>query len=156
MTRLRASASLAPVSRPHAAVCKPPEGVALDLVLVPAVVALAALMDVVAGEPPAAIHPVVWMGRLIAALERRRPRGRPRAELAFGVLLVLVVAGACGAAAVALTLALDRLPWWLALPLAAAALKTTFSLRGLVAAGGACRRPWPPTPPRLAPSWPRW
>ena len=37
--------------------------------------------------------------------------------------------------AVALTLALDRLPWWLALPLAAAALKTTFSLRGLVAAG---------------------
>jgi adenosylcobinamide-phosphate synthase len=128
------SASLAPVFAARAPLHASPEGVALDPVLVPAVVALAALIDVAAGEPPAALHPVVWMGRLIAALERRRPRGRPRAELAYGVFLVLVVAGVCGAGAVALTLAFDHLPWWLAVPLSAAALKTTFSLRGLVAA----------------------
>ena len=94
-----------------------------------------ALIDVALGEPPNALHPVVWMGRLIGALERRRPRSRPGAEFAYGVLIVLVTAGAAFAAGLVLTLVLDRLPWWLALPIGAYALKTTFSLRGLVRAG---------------------
>jgi adenosylcobinamide-phosphate synthase len=51
------------------------------------------------------------------------------------VLIVLVTAGAAFAAGLALTLVLDRLPWWLALPVGAYVLKTTFSLRGLVRAG---------------------
>ena len=54
-----------------------------------ATVALAGLLDVAFGEPPDALHPVAWMGRLIAVLERRRPRGRPRAELAYGALIVV-------------------------------------------------------------------
>lgn len=99
------------------------------------IVALAGLIDVTLGEPPAAIHPVVWMGRLIGALESRRPLDRPRSELAYGVLVVLVVTGLCAAGALALTALLAWLPWWLALPVGAAALKTTFSLRGLVSAG---------------------
>ncbi|MGE5228842.1 MAG: adenosylcobinamide-phosphate synthase CbiB [Deltaproteobacteria bacterium] len=100
-----------------------------------ATVLLAGLIDVTLGEPPNALHPVVWMGRLIGALERRRPRGRPGAEFAYGVLIVLVTAGAAFAAGLALTLVLDRLAWWIALPVGACALKTTFSLRGLVRAG---------------------
>ena len=48
---------------------------------------------------------------------------------------MVVTAGAAFAAGLALTLVLDRLPWWLALPVGAYALKTTFSLRGLVRAG---------------------
>ena len=98
-------------------------------------VLLAGLLDVTLGEPPGALHPVVWMGRLIGALERRRPRGRPGAELAYGVLIVLVTAGAAFAAGLLLTLLLDHLPWWLALLIGACVLKTTFSLRGLVRAG---------------------
>lgn len=98
-------------------------------------VLLAGAIDVMLGEPPAALHPVVWMGRLVAALERRRPRSRPGAETAYGVLIVLITAGSAFAAGLLLTLALDRLPWWLALPIGAYALKTTFSLRGLVRAG---------------------
>jgi adenosylcobinamide-phosphate synthase len=105
-----------------------------------ATVLLAGLIDVTLGEPPSALHPVVWMGRLIGALEGRRPRGRPGAEFAYGVLLVVVTAGAACAAGLALTLVLDRLPWWLALPIGAYALKTTFSLRGLVRAGREVRR----------------
>jgi adenosylcobinamide-phosphate synthase len=97
-----------------------------------ATVLLAGVIDVMLGEPPNALHPVVWMGKLIGALERRRPRGRPGAEFAYGVLIVLVTAGAAFAAGLALTLLLDQLPWWLALPVGACALKTTFSLRGLV------------------------
>ena len=100
-----------------------------------ATVLLAGVIDAVFGEPPNAIHPVVWMGRLVTALERRRPRGRPRAELAYGALIVAVTAGVCAAAGLALVVALAHLPWWLALPMGAVALKVTFSLRGLVAAG---------------------
>jgi adenosylcobinamide-phosphate synthase len=99
-----------------------------------ATVPLAGLIDVTFGEPPSALHPVVWMGRLIGALERRRPRGRPGAEFAYGVLIVAVTAGVAFAAGLVLTL-VARLPWWLALPVGAAVLKTTFSLRGLVRAG---------------------
>jgi len=76
-----------------------------------ATVLLAGIVDATLGEPPNALHPVVWMGRLIGALERRRPRGRPGAEFACGVLIVLVTAGAASAAGLVLTLVLDRLPW---------------------------------------------
>ena len=100
-----------------------------------ATVLLAGVIDVAFGEPPNAVHPVVWMGRLIAALERRRPHGRPRAELAYGALIVVATTGVCAAAGIAVVAALAHLPWWLALPLGAATLKVTFSLRGLVAAG---------------------
>jgi len=100
-----------------------------------AIVLLAGLFDVTVGEPPNALHPVVWMGRLIGALMGRRPRGRPRAEFAYGILIVLVTAGAAAAAGLLLTLGLSYLPWWAALPIGAWALKTTFSLRGLVRAG---------------------
>ncbi len=100
-----------------------------------ATVLLAGVIDVTLGEPPNALHPVVWMGRLIGALTARRPHGRPRAEFAYGVLIVAVTTGAAFAAGLLLTLVLDQLPWWLALPIGAYALKTTFSLRGLVRAG---------------------
>jgi adenosylcobinamide-phosphate synthase len=100
-----------------------------------ATVLLAGLVDVALGEPPSSLHPVVWMGKLIGRLERRRPRGRPGAEFAYGVLIVVITAGAAFAAGLALTFALGRLPWWLGLVVGAFALKTTFSLRGLVRAG---------------------
>ncbi|NLE23703.1 MAG: cobalamin biosynthesis protein CobD [Actinobacteria bacterium] len=100
-----------------------------------ATVLLAGIIDVTLGEPPNMLHPVVWMGRLVGALERRRPRSRPGAEFAYGLTIVGVTAGAAVAAGLALTLALDRLPWWVALPVGAYVLKTTFSLRGLVRAG---------------------
>ena len=100
-----------------------------------ATVLLAGLFDVAVGEPPNALHPVVWMGRLSSALMGRRPHGRPRAEFAYGVLIVLVTAGAAAAAGLLLTVGLSRLPWWAALVIGAWVLKTTFSLRGLVRAG---------------------
>jgi len=100
-----------------------------------ATVVLAGLFDVLIGEPPPALHPVVWMGRLVAALERRRPHGRPGAEFVYGVLIVVITAGAACGAGVLLTLGLSFLPWWAALPIGAWVLNTAFSLRGLVDAG---------------------
>lgn len=98
-------------------------------------VLLAGVFDVALGEPPTPVHPVVWMGKLIGALERRRPHDRPLAEFAYGVLIVGVTAGASAGAGIALERGLRRLPWWLALPAGAYGLKTAFSLRGLVRAG---------------------
>jgi adenosylcobinamide-phosphate synthase len=98
-------------------------------------VLLAGLIDVAIGEPPNALHPVVWMGRLVGALMKRRPHGQPRAELAYGVLIVVVTAGSAAVAGMLLTLGVSHLPWWAALPIGAGVLKTTFSLRGLVRAG---------------------
>ena len=108
--------------------------------LAAATVLLAGLLDALFGEPPNALHPVAWLGRLIAALDRRCPRGGSRHELAWGVLLVAITVAVTAAVGVALALTLGHLPWWLALPLGAAALKIAFSLRGLVAAGHTVQR----------------
>ena len=44
--------------------------------MIHAAMLLAALaLDLVLGEPPAAAHPVVWIGKLVSALERLAPRG---------------------------------------------------------------------------------
>ena len=103
-------------------------------------VLLAGLLDVACGEPPNALHPVAWLGRLVALLERRAPRGRLRAELAYGVLVVVVATAAAAAVGLGLAYGLARLPWWLALPAGAVALKVSFSLRGLVGAGRVVQR----------------
>jgi adenosylcobinamide-phosphate synthase len=52
----------------------------------------AVALDLAFGEPPAAVHPVVWMGRLGRGLERLAPaRGRV-AQLLAGCLIVVSVA----------------------------------------------------------------
>ncbi len=54
--------------------------------------AVALGVDVIGGEPPASIHPVVWMGRTIALLERRAPCGEGR-RLIYGAGMVALCAG---------------------------------------------------------------
>lgn len=105
-----------------------------------AMVLLAAALDVAIGEPPARLHPVIWMGKLIGALEIRRPKGKPRLELLYGVLIVIVMTATSAVAGLLLVVLLGWLPWFFALPLGAFVLKTTFSLRGLVSAANDVRR----------------
>ena len=52
------------------------------------VLAGALALDVAVGEPPSALHPVVWMGRFYAALRRRAPRA-PAAAFAYGCMMAL-------------------------------------------------------------------
>ena len=58
-------------------------------------VAVALILDAVFGEPPEALHPTVWMGRVISAFEgealRLNPRGRYRAGVALAFLLPAAV-----------------------------------------------------------------
>jgi adenosylcobinamide-phosphate synthase len=93
------------------------------------VLAGALALDIVAGEPPAALHPVVWMGRLYASLRRRAPRS-PRAAFAYGCVMAaagpLVFAGG----AWALTRALAPLPL-LRIVVEIYLLKSAFAVRML-------------------------
>ncbi|HEU5315791.1 MAG TPA: CobD/CbiB family cobalamin biosynthesis protein, partial [Chloroflexota bacterium] len=61
-----------------------------------ATVGVALTVDLLWGEPPAWTHPVVWMGKLINALERQAPEDEG-VRLAYGAGIVAVVAG-CAAA----------------------------------------------------------
>jgi adenosylcobinamide-phosphate synthase len=51
---------------------------------------IALLIDTFIGEPPNALHPVVWMGKVISFLDRHAGRGRPRRERLAGVFLALI------------------------------------------------------------------
>ncbi|XYH98753.1 adenosylcobinamide-phosphate synthase CbiB [Sorangium sp. So ce1128] len=52
---------------------------------------VAVALDLACGEPPARVHPVVWMGAAINALKRRAPAGGRAAELLWGALMALAV-----------------------------------------------------------------
>ena len=94
---------------------------------------LALAFDVLVGEPPNRLHPVAWLGRLLAWGRARSRASSPAGLMAAGggilagVLLLVV-----GLAALASWLA-GRLGWP-GLVLEAALLKCAFSLRGLAGA----------------------
>ena len=94
--------------------------------------------DWLVGEPPARLHPVVWMGRAIAFAERRAPARGPLAQLGAGAAIALAIPALfAGGAALALAAAARvRLPG-VALLVATWLLTSTFALRAL---GAAARR----------------
>jgi adenosylcobinamide-phosphate synthase len=94
------------------------------------VLAAALAVDLLWGEPPAAAHPVVWMGKVISRLERCAPRRGPIRQLVAGALIALVVpVSFAGASAVALAdLWAWPVPWLVA---SVALLKSMFAIRAL-------------------------
>ena len=48
---------------------------------------LAVAWDLLLGEPPSRVHPVVWMGNLARAIERRAPTEGAARQFAYGVAL---------------------------------------------------------------------
>jgi adenosylcobinamide-phosphate synthase len=91
---------------------------------------LAVAMDATLGEPPGALHPVVWMGRSIALCERLAPARGRLAQLAAGTAIALAVPTLFGAAA-ALAEAHLRGHAVVGLFVGALLLKSTFALRAL-------------------------
>ena len=97
------------------------------------VLALAVVLDLLAGEPPNRWHPVAWLGALIA----RGRQGAPRAPwrlLLRGTALILAVAAVAATGALVADAALGRLPAPLALLGRAWLLKCAFSIDALFAA----------------------
>lgn len=104
-----------------------------------AVIVLAATLDRVLPEPPAAIHPVVWIGRATDLLARRRP-GAPLAAFSYGAAVVVLMVGASGFLAWLVMEALMALGSVAYVLGGAVLLRTTFTVRGLSAAADKTRR----------------
>ena len=109
--------------------------VPLDL----AVLLLALLLDLALGEPPNRLHPTVWMGQTVSLAGRIAPgpQRSPAGQLLAGLLMALLLPAAWGALAWAIAAGLLALHPLAYLIVAAALLKTAFSVRMLrrVAAG---------------------
>jgi adenosylcobinamide-phosphate synthase len=91
------------------------------------------LLDLRVGEPPAALHPVIWMGNAIKPFKRALGLGKLR-ELSLGMLALLLVAGSFGLGAFALLRAASAIPL-LGFALEVYLLWSAFALRGLLRAG---------------------
>lgn len=91
----------------------------------------ALLIDAAFGEPPARIHPTVWMGQAVAAFDRLGSRAQSRkARRLYGLAAACIVPAASYALTAA---ALRSVPRALRGPLAASIISLTLSMRGLAA-----------------------
>jgi len=95
------------------------------------VLLLAAAIDVVFGEPPAAVHPVVWIGKLINFLKSAAPKTHRKI---YGVAMALccVLFAALLGYSVLYIAALPGIPEILALLIEAYFLKATFAINCLL------------------------
>jgi adenosylcobinamide-phosphate synthase len=84
---------------------------------------LVAWLDRSFGEPRNALHPVAWLGRLIAVIGRKLPATPPAPALAAGLFAWALVVGGVSWLAWVLQRGLAELPVWAALPLLALLLK---------------------------------
>jgi len=105
--------------------CPPEAGQLISILL------LAAAFDILMGEPPAAIHPVVWIGKLIEALKNAAPSAHRKLYGTFLALVCILFASFLGYA-VLLFAHNPAIPETVRLLLAAYFLKSTFAIRSLL------------------------
>lgn len=96
----------------------------------PAILALAALLDLVGREPPRWLHPTVWIGRTVTIADGLSPRSRI-AGLLSGGLMVLVITGLWGTAAYFAVEGLNSVHNLAYILVGGVLLKTTFSVKML-------------------------
>jgi len=95
------------------------------------VLLLAAGIDIVFGEPPAAVHPVVWIGKLINILKNAAPQTHRKIYGAAMALCCVFFAALLGYTVLYIT-ALPGIPGVLALLIEAYFLKATFAINCLL------------------------
>jgi len=93
--------------------------------------ALAWAGDQLFGEPRNALHPVAWIGRLLAPVGGSLARRSPTVAFAGGAVAWIALAAGIGWIAATWQHIATAWPWWLALPAMALALKPTFAWRML-------------------------
>jgi adenosylcobinamide-phosphate synthase len=102
---------------------------------------VALILDRLAGEPPQALHPVVWLGKVATLIERRAPSTTATSQLATGAALVGVVVGTASVIATLAEAVLARLPPGPRILLRAVLLKPTFAVRELLSAAERVQAP---------------
>ena len=93
---------------------------------------LAVAFDILIGEPPAALHPVVWIGKVIGVLKKAAPTEHRKAYGTFLAVITIVFASAIGYIALAIS-QIPAIPQTLGYLIAAYFLKSTFAIRSLLA-----------------------
>ena len=95
------------------------------------ILSLAVLIDLIFGEPPAAIHPVVWIGKLIGFLKEKAPASGRKL---YGVLMALtVIAFAVTISLIIIGVAhLEFMPAPIGILIQAYFLKATFAVKCMV------------------------
>ena len=103
----------------------------MDLILI---LLLAVLIDLVFGEPPSAVHPVVWIGKLIEFLKSKAPKKHRRI---YGIIMALTVIAfsVSIAAAVVLIANHEYMPYAIGILIQAFFLKATFAIKCMVQPG---------------------
>ena len=92
---------------------------------------LAIIIDLALGDPPNALHPVAWMGKVIAWLERGGLRLNPAGQFIYGILMTLFTVALFTVPLYFVFLYLGQVSIALNIILAAIILKFTFSIRGM-------------------------
>ena len=92
---------------------------------------IALVIDLVLGEPPRVIHPVVWIGKVASFLERGGIGQRPLAQFVYGCGITLVTIGLFVAPAYFILFYLKSLSFVAYMIAGAVFLKYTFSLKEL-------------------------
>jgi adenosylcobinamide-phosphate synthase len=95
-------------------------------------IVLALLIDRWWGEPPARLHPVVWMGNYLKCAGKGLPDRGPATAFFLGTAYWFAGAALVAAAYAYAGVMLARLPFWLDLLLTAVLLKPLFALRMLL------------------------
>lgn len=104
-----------------------------------AILVLAVVLDLMLPEPPNVIHPVVWMGRATAVLERFEPR-RPIASFFYGGGMVVLVVGVASSMSWFVMTVLSSIHPMVYVLGGALVLRSTFAVTGLSAAALRTRR----------------
>jgi len=100
----------------------------VDILLI---LSVALAIELALGEPPRIIHPVVWMGKVAAYLERGGTGRSPSAQFAYGAGITLCLIGLFAIATYFVLFYLKSLSFVAYIILGAILLKSTFSLKEL-------------------------
>ena len=95
------------------------------------VLLLALVLDILLGEPPRAIHPVVWMGKAISFLEKFASPQSARSQLVYGGAMVLLTVFIFASLAYFLLLYISQVSSIAYIITGALLLKPAFSFREL-------------------------
>lgn len=98
-----------------------------DVFILPAAV----LIDLVIGEYPAPLHPVVWMGQLITWELKLAPRQGRVVQFAYGIVMVVVTMALFAIPIYYLLSYLSGINVWAYVTVAALLLKSSFSVKEL-------------------------
>ncbi len=105
-----------------------------------ALLALAVIIDLALGDPPNALHPVAWMGKVIAFLEKGGLKLKPAGQFVYGMAMTLFTTALFVVPAYFIVLYIWRFNVAAGIIMSALLFKSTFSITGLRRAALKVRR----------------